>query len=294
MFLPGIFFVILGVVFIVVGVSLKKIHNPQAGPIGLAGRAVIAVGVIMIVVSGIRIIEPGEVGVMDLFGKVRDNELNSGVNLVNPLMRVHSFSIKTREMQEDMNVPSKEGLDVDLDVSILYRMQPDKASEIFKTIGTDFENIVIRPSFRSAARNISVRFEAKDLYTAGRDLITQAMIEDLQNSLSERGVIIEKVLLRSIKLPTTVTNAIEEKLKADQEAQKMEFVLQREKLEAERKTLEAGGIKSANEIIAKSLTDNYIRWYRIEMLKELVNSPNNTVIIIPEDLQSMPMIMNTK
>ena len=248
----------------------------------------------MIVASGIRIIEPGEVGVLDLFGKVQDREIRSGVNLVNPLMRVHAFSIKTREMQEQMNVPSQEGLEVDLDVSILYRMQPEMASEIFKTIGPDFEEIVIRPSFRSAVRNVSVRFEARDLYTAGRELITQSLFDDLQDNLAGRGIEIEKVLIRGIKLPEMVTTAIEEKLKADQEAQKMQFVLQRVELEAEQKKIEAGGIKAANEIIAQSLTDNYIRWYRIEMLKELVNSPNNTIIIIPEDLQSVPMIMNSK
>jgi len=293
MFLLGIVVLIIGVFLAIAGASAKKTGNPQVESLGLIGKIGTVVGVVMILGASIRIVAPGEVGVLDLFGKVQEREIHSGVNLVNPLMRVHSFSIKTREMQEIMNVPSQEGLQVDLDVSILYRVVPDEASEIFRTIGLDFENIVIRPSFRSAARNVTVRFEARDLYTAGREIITQSLIDDLQASLQARGIIIENVLMRSIQLPATVTTAIEDKLKADQEAQKMEFVLVREKQEAERKTIEAQGIKSANEIISTSLTDNYIRWYRIEMLKELVNSPNNTIIIIPEDLQSVPMIMNT-
>ena len=194
-------------------------------------------------------------------------------------------------MKETMMVPSQEGLQVDLDVSVLYKMQPDAASDIFNTIGPNFESIVILPLFRSAVRGVSVNYDAKSLYTSGREIIAQALFDNMEASLAKRGFIVEKVLIRGIILPSTLTNAIEDKLKADQEAQRMEFVLEKSKLEAEQKRIEAVGIKDANKIIAEGLTDSYIRWYRIEMLKELVNSPNNTVIIIPEDLKSVPMIM---
>jgi len=291
MFIVGLIILALSIVFIIAGSAAKKRGDFRTAPVGLVGKIGIALGVVLLVGSGIRIIGPGEVGVQDLFGKVLDRELNSGVNLVNPLVQVHIFSIKTREMQETMNVPSMEGLQVDLDVSVLYKLQPEKASDIFKTIGVQFQEIVITPSFRSAARNVSVRYDAKALYTAGREVITQSLFDDLQESLKDRGIIIEKVLLRSIKLPAMVTNAIEEKLKADQDAQKMVFVLQKETQEAERKKVEAMGIKTANTIIAQGLTSSYIQWYRIEILKQLVNSPNNTVIIIPEDLKSSPLIL---
>jgi len=292
MFIPGIIVIVVSVLLIVSAISAGKRGDMRSAQMGLYGKIGVVLGAVLILASGIRIIGPGEVGVMDLFGKVLDRELHSGVNLVNPLVNVHTFSIKTREMQETMNVPSKEGLQVDLDVSILYRMKPDDASEIFRTIGTNFEDVVIIPNFRSSARNVTVQFDARALYTSGREIITQSLLNDLQVALEERGIIIEKVLIRGIRLPETVTSAIEEKLKADQEAQKMVFLVQREELEAQRKKVEAEGISEANKIIAQGLTSGYIQWYRIEMLKQLVNSPNNTIIIIPDDLKSVPMIMN--
>ena len=291
MFLTGIVIIVVAVVLIVAGVSIRKRGDIRGSSYSLIGKIGIVVGIGALVGSGIRIIGPGEVGVIDLFGKVNDRELLSGVNLVNPLVNMHIFSIKTKEIQETMNVPSKEGLQVDLDVSVLYKMKPDAASEIFKTIGENFASIVILTSFRSAARNVSVLYDASALYTESREIFAQSLFDDLQSALVERGIIIEKVLLRSIRLPATVTQAIEDKLKADQEAQKMVFLIERERLEAERKKLEAIGIKDANTIIAEGLTAGYIQWYRIEMLKELVNSPNNTIIIIPEDLKSVPMIL---
>ena len=291
MFIAGLVLIVVSIVLVIAGGSAKKAGNVQGGSVSLLGKAGIAAGILLLVGSGIRIIGPGEVGVLDLFGKVSDKEIHSGVNLVNPLMRVHSFSIKTLEMKETMMVPSQEGLQVDLDVSVLYKMQPDAASDIFNTIGPNFESIVILPLFRSAVRGVSVNYDAKSLYTSGREIIAQALFDNMEASLAKRGFIVEKVLIRGIILPSTLTNAIEDKLKADQEAQRMEFVLEKSKLEAEQKRIEAVGIKDANKIIAEGLTDSYIRWYRIEMLKELVNSPNNTVIIIPEDLKSVPMIM---
>lgn len=292
MFILGIILGIVGV-FVIIGGSVAKKHGDvRGGTVVLAGRMLIVFAVFAFVGSSVRLIGPGEVGVIDLFGKVYDRELQSGINFVNPLVTLHTISIKTREMQETMNVPSKEGLQVDLDVSILFKVQPDAASEIYKTIGSNFENIVLLPSFRSAARNVSVLYDASALYTESREVLSQNLFDNLKSEMANRGIILEKVLLRSIRLPDTVTQAIEDKLKADQEAQKMTFVLERERLEAERRKVEAEGIKDANMIIAQSLSPYYIQWYRIEMLKELVNSPNNTVIIIPDDLKGVPLIMN--
>ena len=291
MFIIGLVLFMVSIVFVFVGGSAKKAGNVQGRNVSLFGKAGLVFGILMLVGSGIRIIGPGEIGVLDLFGKVSDREINSGVNLVNPLMSVHAFSIKTLEMKETMMVPSKEGLQVNLDVSLLYKMKPDDASEIFKTIGPNFESIVIFPMFRSAVRGVSVNYDAKSLYTSGREIISKALFDSMEESLAERGFIVENVLIRGIELPATLTNAIEDKLKADQEAQRMEFVIEKSKLEADQKRIEAVGIKDANKIIAEGLTASYINWYRIEMLKELVNSPNNTIIIIPEDLKSVPMIL---
>ncbi len=292
MFFAGLIICVASILMIIAGVSARKRGDAVGGNLALIGKIGIVIAAMAVVGSGVRVIGPGEVGVMDLFGKVIDRELHSGVNLVNPLVNVTRFSIKTREMQETMNVPSKEGLQVDLDVSILYKIKPEAASDIFSTIGPDFADIVIMPSFRSAARNVSVLYDASALYTEARENLAKDLFSQLETTLDERGVILERVMLRSIVLPTTVTQAIEEKLKADQEAQKMTFVLEREKLEAERRRVEAVGIKEANKIIAEGLTANYIQWYRIEMLKELVTSPNNTIIIIPDDLKGVPLIMN--
>lgn len=227
--------------------------------------------VLGILFSMIRVVPAGYVGVVDFFGWVSPSPLNSGINFVNPLARVVNISIRTQEDKEIMNVPSKEGLNISLDISVLYRLDPAKAVQVYKTIGYGYKDIVLTPQFRAAARGVTVGHEAKALYTSEREVLAQAIYESLKNLVAERGIVIERILLRAITLPPTISQAIEQKLKAEQEAERMKFILQKEQLEAERKRVEAAGIRDAQAIIDQSLTQQYLHYLWINTLNQNPN-----------------------
>lgn len=227
--------------------------------------------IVGVILSMLRVVPAGYVGIVDFFGYVSPKPLNSGINFVNPLVKVVNMSIRTQEDKETMSVPSKEGLNVALDVSVLYKLDSTKAVEVYKTIGTYYKDVVLFPQFRAAARGVTVSHEAKALYTSEREMLAQAIFESLKNMVADRGIIIERVLLRAITLPPTVSGAIEQKLKAEQEAERMKFVLQREQQEAERKRVEAEGIRDAQAIINQSLTSQYLQYLWINTLNQNPN-----------------------
>jgi regulator of protease activity HflC (stomatin/prohibitin superfamily) len=224
-----------------------------------------------LVFSTVRFVPAGHVGVVDFFGKVSPNALNSGINFINPLARVIDMSTRTQENMEIMPVPSQEGLTINLDVSALYKLDPAKAVDIYRTVGSDYKEIVLVPQFRAAARGVTVSHDAKALYTSEREVLSLAILESLKGLVGDRGIIIERVLLRGMQLPQTVSAAIEQKLKAEQEAERMKFILQRETQEAERKRVEAAGIRDAQTIINESLTSQYLHYLWINTLNENPN-----------------------
>lgn len=234
--------------------------------------------------SVIVIVPAGHVGVHDLFGSVRPTELPMGMRTKNPFAHVEMMDIKTHEIKEESEVPSKEGLLVRLDTSILYRIKPTYADEIYKTIGKWYQNVVIVPQLRSVIREVTAQFEAKALYTTARLNITQEIFNALDPKLDERGIILESVLLRDLGLPLKLTEAIELKLTAEQQIEQKEFEVAREFQEAERKRVEAKGIADANEIIAESLTQNYLTWYWIENLES-----HNSVLYVPVGDGGLPI-----
>jgi len=220
-----------------------------------------AVGLVLgLLLASIRVVPAGHVGIVDFFGLVSNRPLNPGINLVNPLAKVVTMSVRTVENKEVMNVPSKEGLTISLDISVLMKLDPAKAVEIYKTVGPRYEDIILVPQFRAAARGVTVAYEAKALYTSEREVLAQKIHDALAGMVSDRGVIVERVLLRAIALPPTVAQAIESKLRAEQEAERMKFVVQREEQEAERKRVEAKGIRDAQAIIDQSLTQRYLQY----------------------------------
>lgn len=249
--------------FIAGGIFLQSLRRGSLAPIVLSTLVGLAIGIVF---SAIRIVPAGYVGVVDFFGQVSPRALSSGINFVNPLAKVISLSIRTQEDKETMEVPSKEGLNVALDLSVLYKLDPAKAVEVYKTIGSGYQEVILIPQYRAAARGVTVSHEAKALYTSERELLTQGIDDSLKNLIANRGVIIERVLLRAITLPTVVSGAIEQKLKAEQDAEKMKFILQKEQLEAERKRVEAGGIRDAQTIINQSLTAQYLHYLWINTL----------------------------
>jgi regulator of protease activity HflC (stomatin/prohibitin superfamily) len=254
-------------------------------PLGRYIFLVVAVVVALwLLLACVVTVPAGSIGVDDTFGVVSDQTRSPGISLKNPFTSVHIFSVKTLEVLESSAVPSKEGLIVSLDVSILYHMQSNMANQIYKTIGDDYLNVFIVPQLRSYIREITSRYDAKALYTTGRDNVTVEIFNAFEPKLMERGIVLEKVLLRDLRLPSTVTDAIEQKLKAEQEALQMQFVLQKEGFEAERKIIEAKGIAQSQAIINQNLSVPYLQWYWIQNLKY-----HNNTIYIPIGNNGLPI-----
>ena len=239
------------------------------------------------------IIPAGHTGVIDFLGYVSDNTLKPGVNLVNPMANVEKMSIKTQELKEMMNVPSEEGLGVELEISLLFKLNPDKANEIYKTVGPNYVDIILVPQFRSVVRGVTARYEAKALYTASREKLAGEIVDELEKLVGPRGLTIEQAPLRQIILPTRLTQSIEEKLQAEQESQRMAFVLQRETQEADRKRIEAKGIADFQEIVSKGISEQLLKWKGIEATEKLANSTNTKVVIIGSGKDGLPLILGS-
>ncbi len=240
------------------------------------------------------VIPAGSVGIVDIFGNVSPVTLKSGINTVTPWAHVEKMSIKTQELKEAMDVPSKEGLTVQLEISALYHLDPDKAQEVYKTVGPNYLEIIIEPQFRSVARGVTAGYEAKALYTSEREMLAETILVDLRKLVAPRGVTVESTPLRRVGLPEGLSKAIEEKLQAEQESQRMQFVLTKEKQEAERKKIEAGGIADFQHIVTQGISDPLLRWKGIEATEKLAASPNTKVVIIGAGKDGLPLILDTK
>ncbi len=241
------------------------------------------------------IIPAGHVGVVNFFGIVKPQTLPAGINFVNPLATVIRFSIQTRELKENMQVLSREGLTIGLEISALYRLNPDSAARVYQTIsGGDFENIILIPQFRSISRSVTASFQASALYSSEREQLSLNIQKELSAMVSPRGVIVETTPLRNVALPTQLTEAIETKQRADQESQRMEFILTKEKQEADRKRIEAQGIADFQKIVATGLSDQLLQWKGIEATEKLAGSPNAKVVIIGSGKNGLPVILDTK
>lgn len=237
----------------------------------------------------------GHVGVVDFFGIVSERTLRSGISIVNPMANVIKFSIQTKEHKETMEVLSREGLTIGLEISALYRLNPDSAARVYKTVaGGDYETIILIPQFRSISRAVTASFQASALYSAERDQLGLAIQDELARIVAPRGVIIETTPLRNVALPIQLTEAIEQKQKADQESQRMEFILTKEKQEADRKRIEAKGIADFQSIVAAGISEQLLRWKGIEATEKLASSPNTKVIIVGAGKDGLPIILDTK
>ncbi len=237
----------------------------------------------------------GNVGVVDFFGIVSQTTLPPGINPVNPMARVHKFTTQTQEHKENMQVLSREGLTIGLELSVLYRLNPDSAARVYQTIlGGDYETIVLIPQFRSISRAVTASFQASALYSTERERLGLAIQEELARTIAPRGVLIETTPLRNVALPVQLTEAIETKQRADQEAQRMEFVLLKEKQEADRKRIEAKGIADFQTIVAAGISEQLLRWKGIEATEKIAASPNTKVVIVGSGKDGLPIILDTK
>lgn len=235
---------------------------------------------IAILFSSCAIVRQGEVGIKRKMGKLDPKIYNSGTVSLNPFTtKLIKMSTKTENLEVKLDLPSKEGLTIGSQISILYHIKPTAAPKILQEVGVNYENTVILSVFRSAAADVTSRFMAKDMHTRERATIEKEIKELMDKQLLQRGFEVEAVLLKSIQLPSGLSQAIQQKLESEQEAQRMEYVLDRERREAERKKIEAEGLRDAQKIISEGLNEFFIKWKSLEAFKALSTSPNTKIII---------------
>ncbi|MBX9734494.1 MAG: prohibitin family protein [Chitinophagaceae bacterium] len=297
--------IIIGLLFIVGAVFInkeKEEFTKLKKGLRFFGLAVVVLGVLT---SCIKQIDAGQIGVQSLFGKVSDNILTSGLNTVNPLVDIKKVDIKTqnytmsgvhdegdKEGDDAIRVLTADGLEVVIDLTVLYRVLSNEAPRIMRETGLDYRDKIVRPLTRTKIRDNAVYYTAIDLYSTKRDQFQTRIFKSIEDDFKKRGLVLEQLLVRNITLPTNVKTSIEEKIKAEQEAQKMEFVLQKEKQEAERKRVEAQGIADYQRIISAGLSDKQLQYENIQVMKGLVTSPNSKVIVMGKG--STPVILDTK
>ena len=298
--------IILGIIVLVTGIFILK----QKEELHKLGRGVRSVGVVFIVIGAltacVKQIDAGQIGVSSLFGKVSNEVLTPGLNFVNPLVNVYNVDIKTlnytmsgvhnegeKEGDDAIRVLTSDGLEVTIDLTVLYRVVGTEAPRLIRETGLDYKDKIVRPLTRTKIRDNAVYFTAIDLYSTKRDQFQNRIFTSIEADFKKRGLILEQLLLRNITLPNNVKTSIEEKIKAEQDAQKMEFVLQKEKQEAERKRVEAQGISDYQRIISESLSDRQLQYEQIQAMKELAKSANSKIIIMPSK-GGTPLILDAK
>lgn len=287
------FILVLGVIVYIVGTVLKRSPQPSnrfGRPVSIVGLVVIFLGIVS---SAFKVIEPGMVGVQVLFGKVQDTPLESGLHIVNPAVDVTDFDVRTQnytmsgthnegDVQGDdaIRVLSSDGLEVTIDLSVLYNVMPSKTPFIMQNIGVDFKDKIVRPVTRTALRDNAVAYQAVDLYSIKRQEFQNKINATISKNFEQNGLRVQQILIRNVSLPPSVKASIESKINAEQEAQKMQFVLQKERQEADRKRVEAQGIADYQKILSTGLSDKQLQYETIKAQKEIALSPNTKIIIM--------------
>lgn len=229
--------------------------------------------------SSCAVITPGEVGVKRKMGKLSDIVLEQGAYGYNPFTTtVVKTPIRTENLELALNLPSKEGLNISSNISILYRIEKESVPTLINNLGNGYQQI-ITSIFRSASADICSKFMAKDMHSGKRAEIEAEIAEAMSILLKDKGIIVEAVLLKTIQLPTGLYASIEQRLEAEQQALRMKFVLEQEEREAERKVIEAKGNRDAQKILAQGLNEEILRLRSIEAFVKLSESNNAKVII---------------
>ena len=269
-----------------------RVVYPNPGPaFRLLAIGAVALVLIILIFSSIARVDSGNVGVLILFGRVTGEVLPEGVHLINPFKSNHELSIRTQELKESASVPSSEGLVMNLDTSLIYHLNPDKASEVYQKIGPDYMSVLIEPNLRAAIREATASHSANALYTGEREMVAKQIHDQLTDKLGQRGVLVESVLLRDIQLPSTLKSSIEAKQQAEQEALAMSFRLQKETQEAQRKRIEAAGIRDFQQIVAQGISPQLLEWKGIEATENLAKSGNAKVVVIGNSKNGLPLIL---
>jgi len=270
----------------------QRFQSVRRGFARSVGLLVVVLLVVLLGSCSLTTIDTGHVGVLTLFGQVTREQLPEGMHIINPLKAVTKLSIRTQESKEIAEVPSSEGLLIHLEASLLYRLEPAQATDVYQKIGRDYMDVVVSPNFRSVMRTVTAAHTASALYSDARESVAQQMLVEMRKIVQPRGIMIENVLLRDIKLPQTLKASIEAKQQADQDAQRMNFVLQKERQEAERKRIEAQGISDFQRIVTVGISQQLLEWKGIEATLEIAKSPNAKVVVIGNPKNGLPVIFS--
>jgi regulator of protease activity HflC (stomatin/prohibitin superfamily) len=254
------------------------------------GLVLIAFLVVVFLYASVASVKSGHVGVLTLFGRVTGEVLSEGIHLVNPFKVNHQMSIRTQEIKESASVPSSEGLVINLDTSLIFHLNSPNAAEVYQKIGPNYIEVLIEPNLRAAIREATAAHTANALYTGEREMVARQISSQLSALLSKRGVVVESILLRDIQLPMTLKASIEAKQQAEQEALAMSFRLQKEKQEAERKRIEAQGIRDFQQIVAQGISSQLLEWKGIEATENLAKSANSKIVVIGNS-KGLPLIL---
>jgi len=257
----------------------------------LIGLGILGFLLAILLLSSVTRVNTGHVGILTLFGKVTGETLGEGIHLINPLKTNNEMSIQTQTIKESANVPSSEGLMMALDTSLIYHLNPDSAAHVFQTIGADYEDKVVENTLRSAIREATASHTANALYTGEREMVANEIQQKITTELGKRGITVEAVLLRDIQLPATLKASIEAKQQAEQEALAMNFRLQKETQEAQRKRIEAAGVRDFQQIVAQGITPSLLEWKGIEATETLAKSANTKVVVIGNNKNGLPLIL---
>lgn len=296
--------IVLGLLVFIASYTIRK--NIDFGkffrPLRLLGVLLVVAGILS---KCIVQINAGQIGVKTLFGKVKNDVLSSGLHFVNPLLEIRRLDIKTQNYtmsgihdegekagDDAIRVLTADGLEVTIDLTVLYKLLPSEAPKLVRETGEDYTDKIVRPLTRTKIRDNSVYYEAVALYSTKRDEFQQRIFKSIEEDFKKRGLILEQLLVRNITLPQSVKVTIEQKINAEQDAQKMQFVLLKEKQEAERKRVEAQGIADYQRIINTGLTDQQLQYEQIKAYLELAKSPNSKVIVMGKG--NTPVILDTK
>jgi regulator of protease activity HflC (stomatin/prohibitin superfamily) len=265
--------------------------NPRA-----AGRSVlIGIGLILLIIflwASVAYVPPGSVGVLTFFGRVTGEVLPEGTHFVSPFKVNHVLTVRTQTQEEHTSTPSSEGLNLEIDTSLIYHLNRDKAADVFQKIGTTYGTTIVDPNLRSVIRDTTAGHSANTLYSSSRKQVEDEIMQGLKAALEPRGIVIENVLLRDIQLPHALRASIESKQQAEQESLAMSFRLQKEKQEADRKRIEAQGIHDFQQIVAQGISAQLLQWKGIEATENLAKSPNSKIIVIGNPKNGLPLVMS--
>ena len=297
--------IILGIILFIVAILIAKNNTAIAKFEGIGKKISIVLVALGIMTSCVKQIDAGEIGVKILFGSIQKEVMLSGLHFINPLLDVKKLDVKTQNYtmsgvhdegdkagDDAIKVLTSDGLEVTIDLTVLFRLVSNEAPRLLGETGADYRDKIVRPITRTKIRDNAVYYQAVDLFGSKRDEFQQRIYKTIEDDFKKRGLMLEQLLVRNITLPNSVKASIESKINAEQDAKKMEFVLQKEKQEAERKRVEAQGIADYQKIINTGLTDQQLQYEQIKAMQALALSPNAKVIVMGKG--NSPLIIDGK